>query len=148
MTYHLWHNGTDTGPYTHGEIAKRHARGELIGVLWRRTGDATYCPHTELSEELDPASEDRHQSASEPPDRHIEYNGRRGSSSPEPSGVSLFGELASGGGGCIAGVGILALIVNPTLAASMVGGGLALVAIGSLASMNAKLALIAHRLRR
>lgn len=148
MTYHLWHNGNDSGPYTSDEIVSRHKRGELIGIFWRRTGDSTYRPHTELAAELEPPSEELPKAAPDASDSHLEYLGRRVSFGPEPSGVSVFGELASGGGGCIAGVGIIALVVSPILAASMVGGGLGLVAIGSLASMNAKLALIAHRLRR
>ena len=52
MTYKLCHNGTEYGPYTRQEIAEKHGRGELHGILWRRVGDGDYKPHTDLDAEL------------------------------------------------------------------------------------------------
>jgi hypothetical protein len=147
MTYHLWHNGTDTGPYTREEIAKRHARGELVGVLWRRTGDTQFHPHTELGESLSPPAPN----AEDSPAMDAALLDRLEtcqSSDPEPSGFSAWGMTLSAVGGCLCIFGIIAALVGASLAGLTIEAGLTLVVVGTLLGIRSKLDLIAHRLRR
>ena len=132
MTYHLWSNGADTGPFTRNEIEERNKRGELVGIFWRRTGDTQYRPFDELSSELNPSSE---VTPGVDPD-------------PEPSGSSSLGMLTGALGGIAAMAGLLGLLFNVALGAALIGGGLGLLGLGTLFDIQAKLALIAHRVKR
>lgn len=57
-TYHLWHNGSDQGPFTREELLAKYGRGELEGVFWRRTGDTVFQPPPDLLAELSPADQE------------------------------------------------------------------------------------------
>lgn len=129
MTYHLWHSGTDTGPFTRTVIEDRHKRGELVGILWRRSGDTQYRPFEDLAAELETITPE-----------HLVGS--------EPSGKSKLGMVAGGLGGLSAAVGIPCLLISPIFGAALIGAGLGLLGIGTLFDIHAKLALIAHRLQR
>lgn len=132
MTYKLWANGAEHGPYTRDEIQGQYERGELVGVLWRRVGQSQYQPHTELETEL----------ASLPPIPAEEI--RR---DPEPSGESTGGQIAIACGVLIFVLALAGALALP-VSGAFTGVGILLIMLGYLAQIHAKLRLIAHRLRR
>lgn len=134
ITYHIWHNGQDHGPYTHAEMAGMLSRGEMVGIQWRRSGDTQYRGHTELAAELEPT-----------PEKTLEMSLPRRA---EPKGDSFWGELGTALGALAICIGIAIVFFEPSVGGALIGAGLGLVSFSTLLRIHAKLALIAHRLQR
>lgn len=117
-------------------------RGEIQGVLWRRSGESHYKPHAELAADLGDSPPEQVSAPGLYSRSHISAGAK------EPSGDSFLGEMGSAIGACGAVVGCVIVLPAPSVGVPLIGAGLSVVAVAMLARIHAKLALVAHRLRR
>jgi hypothetical protein len=149
MSYFLWHNGNEHGPYRLSELVQRRDSGQWPeGALWRRHGQANWSELVELDREAATVdwvdrrvADTRNQPpAADEPDE------------PKPSGNSILGTALHIISGIMACMAVLAFFVaghnDQTVAATLLAGALVLVALGTFFHIHAVLRLIAYRLRR
>jgi hypothetical protein len=139
MTYKLWHDGNEHGPYTRDEIAERHQRGELVGILWRRIGETRFRPHTDLDEELAPPSEFQ---------PVVAEGTRRHSAGGRRVGLCLSATIGFCGAGLLFIGGVLATLSGSILGGAMMGSSLVFGLIAMVVQIHEVLQVIAQRLDR